>query len=590
MSERTATSPIKQEPESLLAVDVGTVSTRVALFDVVESQYRLLGVTTAPTTAEFPFLDVSEGIHHAVETLGTIVARSLLDDKGSLILPSRPDGNGVDVAVLSFSLTADVRTALVGLLPEYSLRSVRNLARSAPVRVAAEVSLGDGQSEESLLDVLIRARPDLIVIAGGTEGGASQALLQTLEVVGLSVHLFSVDTRPQILFVGNGEVADRVRELLKDVGAVYVGPNVRPSLEIESIDGSRTELNHRVVELLRTKISGLDEPLSWTAGALTPGALGIGTIVRFLGQAYEGSKGVLAASIGAGSTILAASFGPTVDLSVRPDLNLGRETVGLLEHCALEEIVRWLPVDLSDDHVRDYLYNKSLYPRSVPATVEDLWIEQAVARQLLRVAVQAAAPSWHLRRARPWPALLPLLEPILGAGSVLARAPRAGQAALMLLDGLEPAGITTLVLDAHGLLPLLGAAARVNPLAVVQVLSSSSFPSLGTVVAPAGRGRQGETAMRYTLAYESGRQVRGQVLAGSIEVLPLPMGEKARLAVQPSRRFDLGLGGAGHGGTITVSGGLVGVILDARGRPLVLPAEREKQRHAQEEWLMQIGA
>ncbi|MCX6026014.1 MAG: hypothetical protein NTY23_07130, partial [Chloroflexi bacterium] len=60
--------------------------------------------------------------------------------------------------------------------------------------------------------------------------------------------------------------------------------------------------------------------------------------------------------------------------------------------------------------------------------------------------------------------------------------------------------------------------------------------------------------------------------------------------VQPSRRFDLGLGGAGHGGTITVSGGLVGVILDARGRPLVLPAEREKQRRAQEEWLMQIGA
>ena len=589
MTSRAAEASSKLEAESILSVDVGTSFTRVALFDVVENRYRLLGVARALTTAEFPVLDVSEGIHQAVEALARIVGRTLSDSRGQLILPTRPDGSGVDVVALSFSLQAEVRTALVGLLAEYSLKSVRNLARSAPVEVVAEVSLGDREGDEALLDLLIEAHPDLIVIAGGTEGGASQALLRTLEVVGLSVFLLPGEQRPQVLFVGNSAVADQVRELLKPVGAVYVGPNVRPSLDVEALDGARSELNNRVVEILRSKLSGLEEPLAWTGGVFTPGAVGIGTVIRFLGQAFEGKKGVMGVSVGAGSTILCSAFGSSLSLSVRPDLNLGRNASRLLETSTLEEIAHWLPMEMRRDAIRDYLFNKTLYPRSIPCTPEDLWLEQAIARSLIRAALRGVATTWQIDHVAVWPGLLPPCEPIVGSGGPLTNVPRPGQAALMLLDALEPPGITTLILDAHNLLPALGAMARINPLAVVQVLDSPSFPNLGTVISPVGHAHPGETVLRYQMAYEDGRRVHGQVPFGAIEVLALGPGQTARIALQPSRHFDLGLGGPGQGGTIRASGGLVGVILDVRGRPIVPFPDPGRQRRAMEEWLMQIG-
>ena len=54
------------------------------------------------------------------------------------------------------------------------------------------------------------------------------------------------------------------------------------------------------------------------------------------------------------------------------------------------------------------------------------------------------------------------------------------------------------------------------------------------------------------------------------------------------RHFDLGLGGSGQGGSFAVEGGLAGLIIDARGRPLVFDSDPEKNRKLQEDWLAQI--
>ena len=44
--------------DSLLAIDVGAVSTRAMLFDVVDGRYRFLPGGTAPSTAEAPFFGI----------------------------------------------------------------------------------------------------------------------------------------------------------------------------------------------------------------------------------------------------------------------------------------------------------------------------------------------------------------------------------------------------------------------------------------------------------------------------------------------------------------------------------------------------
>jgi hypothetical protein len=392
-----------------------------------------------------------------------------------------------------------------------------------------------------------------------------------------------------VLFMGNSAVAAKVQELLKSCRCpVTTARNIRPSLETEALDPGRVALNEMTAQILRARLGGIEGLLAWTGGILTPSPLGMGTIVQLQGRSAPPKKGALGISVGSGSTTLAAAFGDTMELSVRPDLNLGRNAPRLLEQTAWRDVVRWLPVELSEDTLRNYLNNKSLFPRTVPATAEDLRIELAVIREMIRTTMRATAPSWRVPFSWTGPGMLPPVASILASGSAFTNLPRPGYAALTLLDAFQPLGITHLILDAQNMICALGAAARVNPLAVVQVLESPAFPKLCTAVCPVGKSHMGDPVLRYRLQYADGRQVRGDVHFGSIEVVPLPLGQKAQMTIQLHRHFDLGLGGYGQGGSFAVEGGLAGLIIDARGRPLVMESDPAKNRKVQDDWLTQI--
>jgi hypothetical protein len=80
-----------------------------------------------------------------------------------------------------------------------------------------------------------------------------------------------------------------------------------------------------------------------------------------------------------------------------------------------------------------------------------------------------------------------------------------------------------------------------------------------------------------------------EVRQGDLEVLPLLPGQQAVLELRPLRHFDVGLGGPGKAGQRRVSGGLVGLIIDARGRPLRLPRDPELCQRQMRKWLWDVG-
>src|SRR3990172_8039950 len=163
------------DAESLIAIDVGSVSTRAFLFDVVDGRYRFLASGSAPTTANAPFNDVSEGLRIALENLQAITGRVLLGGDERLIIPSRPDGAGVDVVAATISAGPPLKVLVLGLLEDISQESARNLARTTYTRVVESMGLNDRRNTDARIDTILRLRPDLILAAGGTEGGASQS-------------------------------------------------------------------------------------------------------------------------------------------------------------------------------------------------------------------------------------------------------------------------------------------------------------------------------------------------------------------------------------------------------------------------------
>jgi hypothetical protein len=98
----------------------------------------------------------------------------------------------------------------------------------------------------------------------------------------------------------------------------------------------------------------------------------------------------------------------------------------------------------------------------------------------------------------------------------------------------------------------------------------------------------GTPILRATLTYENGTESRMDLKYGSLETLPLSSGEAGKLTVQCLRGADVGFG-PGHGGTIPVSGGALGVVFDGRGRPLDLPADGVRRRELIKKWNWTLG-
>jgi uncharacterized protein (TIGR01319 family) len=575
------------EGNSLLALDIGSTTTRASYFDVVDGRYRFIAVGHSPTTATAPINDLGPGIRQAIEELEGLIGRTLLDGDKRIILPSQAEGTGVDNLVSTLSAGPSIKTVVFGLLSEVSLESVQRLSRSTYTRVVDAFGMNDKRQSHEQVDAIIRYAPDMILISGGTNGGASHTMKKILEVVGLSCYLLPEDKRPAVLYTGNQELADEVKASFeKLVPTLHFSPNIRPSLEVENLEPAEKELATMYPLVRKHQMMGVEEIHALSGGKLFPTAFAQGRMIRFLSNISE--KGILNIDLGSNSTTVSGAMAGRLSLNVFPQFGLGEPLSGLLRYTTLEEAMQWLPIDISPDIVRDYIYLKSLYPSTIPATSEDLAIEQALARHILYLAVRQAIGN--LPKARPPRAgLIPNFDPIFAGGSVFAAAPTLGQSLLMLLDAIQPTGFSTFMLDQNNLLGTLGAAAECNTMLPIHVIESGAFVNLGAVISPLSNANYGNPILRVRLTYDNGEETQVEVKQGALEIIPLVVGRSGNLRLEPVGRTDAGIGYGRAYRVDGVQGSALGVVIDARGRPLRLPADPARRRELLKKWLWTVG-
>ena len=151
------------------------------------------------------------------------------------ILPSKLDGSGIDMFVGTISAGPPLQVIAVGLLEDISLASAKRLSSTIYAQVVETLGLNDRKKPEERLDTILSQRPDLIVMAGGTENGATNSVIRLVESVGLACSLMPREQRPEVLFVGNQALNPDVEKRLSSLTNYYFAPNVRPSLEDEQI-------------------------------------------------------------------------------------------------------------------------------------------------------------------------------------------------------------------------------------------------------------------------------------------------------------------------------------------------------------------
>ena len=575
--------------DSLLAVDVGSATTRAMLFDVVDGRYRFIATGQASSTAHAPFKDITEGVRQAIENLQNVTGKKLIDADRQMITSAQADGSGVDSFIASFSAGPALKIVVAALLEDVSLASAERLAESTYGHIVERISLNDTRSAQDQMDAIVRVSPDLIIIAGGADDGATKSLKEILEVIGLACYLMPQDKRPAILFVGNQAMEAEVRTSLEAItNSVHSASNIRPSVETEDLRPARKELAQVVTNIRKQQLRGIDKLAMWAGGELHPSIFAEGRMLQFLGKLYGEGKAILSVNLGASATTVSAAFGDQLSSSVYPHLGMGAGLADLEKHTTLKNITRWLPIDIDPQSLTDYLYQKALYPTSVPATIDDLHIEQALAREVLRLALLQARSNFPAKAPILQEDLLPLFEIILAGGGVISNAPTMGQGLLLLLDAVQPVGVSTIILDQNNLLPVLGAAATHNTILPVQVLETGAFVNLATAVSPVSSAKYGTAILRARIQQADGVEKSVELKQGGFEVLSLPIGKRAKLILQPLQRADIGLG-SGKRTSLEVNGSALGIVFDGRGRSLNIPEDAVRRRELTKKWLWTVG-
>ena len=580
------------EIESILAADCGSTMTKVILIDTIDGQYRFVAQGEALSTIEPPQADVLLGVRHAIGQIEEATGRLLLDERGQIITPEEASGNGVDAFLATTSAAAPLRLILAGLTRDVSIESARRAISSTYALAEDTISLDNGaqrgrRSAEARIRILQRHQPDAVFIVGGTDGGAAAPVADIAEVVALACSIMDGASRPQIVFAGNKEARPLVAEILGSKAELHAVNNVRPALDVEDLTAAQEEINRVYQERKMARIPGFGGLSAWSPVPILPTTRAFGYLIKYLARQY--GLNVAGVDIGGATATVAGVIDGHFTSVSRSDLGLSHNIGRVSTEAGFENILRWLPFGMDVAEARNIIANKQLRPTTVPQTRRELLLEQAIAREALRLTLAEARQRWLGRPSAPYPGLSPFLDLIVGSGGVLAHAAHYGQAALILLDVLQPIGVSSLALDVTSMSAPLGVTATVEPLAAAQVMERDGFLSLGTVVAPVGTAREGETALQLKITYDDGRALEMEMPYGSLEVLPLTPGHKATLELRPTRRFDTGLG-KGKGATTELEGGAVGVIIDTRGRPLSLPVTREEQQAKIQEWLWGVGS
>lgn len=581
----------------ILATDCGSTTTKAILIQYVDGVYRQTHRGEAPSTVEEPFADVTIGVVNSVTEVSELADRRLIGDDGRIIQPATKD-EGCDVYISTSSAGGGLQMMVAGVVREMTAASAKRAALGAGAIVMDVLSANDKRRPHEQIERIRELRPDMMLISGGTDGGDAKLVVQIAELIAPSKpqpRFGSAYTLP-IIYAGNKDAAPRMDEIFKEGYDLSIVDNLRPVLERENLEPARDAIHDLFLEHVMAHAPGYDKLMGWTDAPIMPTPGAVGNILQTIAE-MQGINAV-GVDIGGATTDVFSVFDGTFNRTVSANLGMSYSISNVCAETGMANILRWVYFDTDERELRNRVKNKMIRPTTIPQSLEALIFEQGVAREALRLAYEQhkefATTLKGVQQQRTVGDTFSQssggmsivnnmkLDLLVASGGVLSHAPRMHQTAMLLIDAFQPEGFTTLAKDSIFMMPHLGVLAQVHPKAAMEVFERDCLIYLGTCVAAAGKGKPGKPCFKFTISGQTLNE-SGELAYGEIRLLPLGMDERAKVVIEPARGFDFG---AGPGRRIEreVRGGTVGLVLDARGRPLELPEDRDACKEIVRNW------
>lgn len=587
----------------IVATDCGSTTTKAILIEKVGDTYRQTYRGEAPTTVEAPFEDVTRGVLNAIAEIEELSGRKILDGD-QIITPCRDDKTGVDIYISTSSAGGGLQMMVTGVVQNMTGESAQRAALGAGAIVIDVLAANDGRLPHEKIERIRTMRPDMILMAGGTDGGAANHVVEMAEYVAAAEPRprFGVTYKLPLIYAGNKEAQPQVRKILEEKSALVVTDNIRPVLERENLAPARNKIHDLFLEHVMQQAPGYKKLMEMTGAPIMPTPAAVGLIMEAIAKREH--LNLIGVDIGGATTDVFSVFEGVFNRTVSANLGMSYSVSNVLAEAGLANIMRWVPFTIDEQTLRNRIKNKMIRPTTIPQTLDELQIEQAIAREALRLALihhkslatglkgvqQERTISDVFEQQASGKSLIDMLklDLIVGSGGILSHAPRRIQSMLMMVDAYEPMGCTRVSVDSIFMMPHLGVLSTINEKAATDVFVRDCMVYLGTCVAPIGQGKDGDRCADYQLTMPDGKTMSDQLEFGELKVVPLEAEQKATIKVQPAKGVNMGAG-AGVAVTKEVHGGVVGLLLDGRGRPLKLPAEQQARVASLTKWFDAVG-
>src|SRR6185436_3243647 len=254
-----------------------------------------------------------------------------------------------------------------------------------------------------------------------------------------------------IIYAGNTNARDGVRSVLGEGIELKAVANIRPTLDKENLDPARDEIHEMFLEHVMQQAPGYSKLLDWTSYEVMATPNAVGKLMKH--YADQEKINVLGVDIGGATTDVFSVFERIYNRTVSANLGMSYSICNVLTEAGVANIARWIPFEITDAELRNRLRNKMIRPTTIPYTLEDLLIEQAVSREALRLALdhhkslargltgvqqeRTIGDVFEQRAGGETLVKMLDLNMIVGSGGVLSHAPRREQSALMMMDAYQ---------------------------------------------------------------------------------------------------------------------------------------------------------
>ncbi len=586
----------------ILATDCGSTTTKAILVEKHGDEYRLIVRGEAPTTVEAPFEDVTMGVLNSIAEVEELSGRKLLNEQGQIIKPAQ-DGIGTDIYISTSSAGGGLQMMVAGVVRSMTAESAERAALGAGAIVMDVIAANDKRLPHQQIERIRHLRPDMILLSGGVDGGTLTHVVEIAELIS------AADPRPRlgtgyklpIIYAGNKDARETIKKTLGDKTSLDIVDNIRPVLERENLHPAREKIHDLFMEHVMAQAPGYRKLMGWTDAPIMPTPGAVGLIIKTIADLEKIE--VIGVDIGGATTDIFSVFQGIFNRTVSANLGMSYSISNVFAEAGLPNVMRWVPFKMDERDLRNRVKNKMIRPTTIPQMMEELIFEQAIAKEALRLAlIQHKSFATTLKGVQQQRTIAEAFEQsvsgqtivnmmtcnmLIGSGGVLSHAPRRNQAALMLIDAFLPEGITRLAVDSIFMMPQLGVLSTVHPKAAKEVFDKDCLIHLGTCITPVGVEKEGREILKYKLILPDGRIEAGALKYGEMKMIPLAVGETAQASLEPQRGMDLG-----HGKNkkieATVDGGVVGIILDGRGRSNFLLTDENLRVRKLKEWMLAL--